>query len=453
MLAAVCCIACDDTTEKVGSSIIPESDIIEIQTKTYSATTRSIAVDSVLGKTDKVYLGRFTDPQTGSMLEADFMAQFNCVEGGNVFPAKGEIKGDSAVRTELRLFFTTFFGDSTNTMEAEVYQLQTTLDEQEKYYTNINPTQYYDPTQEPLTKIVYTAIDNTLEDSELEDSEHYANVCIPLPNSIGTEMIKQYREHPEYFTNATSFIQNICPGYYVKSTHGDGTILYIDQVALNVHFTDAKNDSVYVTQFVSTEEVLQTSRFSTQQVEQLIQDSTATYLKTPAGIFTEVTLPISEMMADGDSINSAKIIFTRYNEDTASRFKFGTPQTLLMVRKDEMNTFFEKNRLTDNVSALYTTYNATFNRYEYSNIARLVIHANNERQAWLAAHPEATEEDYAKTHPGWDKVVLIPVSPIKDSNGSIVNFRHDLRLNSARLVGGQDKVEIKVICSAFRDAK
>ena len=451
LAAIVCCIACDDTTDKIGGSIIPENDNIEIKSKTYHASTRSIAVDSVLGKTDKVYLGRFTDPQTGSILEADFMAQFNCVEGGNAFPAEGEVKGDSAVRTELRLFFTTFFGDSTNAMEAEVYQLHTTLDESKKYYTDIDPTQFYDPTVQPLAKKVYTAIDYTLEDSELESNEHYANVCIPLPNSIGTGMIKLYREHPEYFANATSFIENVCPGYYVKSTHGDGTILYIDQVALNVHFVEAKSDSVYVTQFVSTEEVLQTNRFSTQQVQQLVEDTTATYLKTPAGIFTEVTLPIAEMMADGDSINSASIIFNRYNDNVASRFKFGTPQTLLMVRKAEMNTFFEKNRLTDNISALHTGYNTTYSRYEYSNIARLVIHAENERQAWLAAHPGSTEEDYALAHPDWNKVVLIPVTTVEDSNGSIVNFRHDLSLNSTRLVGGKDEIEIKVICSAFKD--
>ena len=179
-------------------------------------------------------------------------------------------------------------------------------------------------------------------------------------------------------------------------------------------------------------------------------DSSCTYLKTPAGIFTEVTLPIAEMMASGDSINSAKIIFTRYNDMGNTRYQFGIPQILVMVRKGEMHTFFEKNRLTDNVSAFYTTYNKTFNRYEYSNIARLVIHAENERQAWLTANPDATEADYATAHPDWNKVVLVPVTTIKDSNGSIVNFRHDLSLNSTRLVGGTDKIEIKVICSAFK---
>ena len=451
LVALICCIACDDNTGTLGNSITPGSDSIDIKTRTYYATTRSVAVDSVLGKTSKVYLGRFTDPQTGSLLEADFIAQFNCVEGGNVFPPADSIKGDSAVRTELRLFFTTFFGDSTNTMEAEVYQLLNTLEEGEKYYTNVDPTLFYDPSSAPLTKKVYTAIDYTLEDSELSDNEHYANVCIPLPNHIGNEMIKTYRSNPEFFANATSFIENICSGYYIKSTHGDGTVLYIDQVALNVHFADMNTDSVYVTQFVSSEEVLQTSRFSTQKVDHLVADSTCTYLKTPAGIFTEVTLPIAEMTADGDSINSAKIIFTRYNDVEETRYQFGTPETLLLVRKSEMDTFFEKNRLTDNVSAFYTTYNKTYNRYEYSNIARLIIHAENERQAWLTANPNATESDYDTINPDWNKVVLIPVTTIKDSNGSIVNFRHDLSLNSARLVGGNDKIEIKVICSAFKN--
>lgn len=450
LIALVCCIACDDNTGTLGNSITPGADSIDIKTRTYYATTRSLAVDSVLGKTGKVYLGRFTDPETDAIFEADFIAQFNCAEGGNVFPPADSIKGDSAVRTELRLFFTNFFGDSINTMGAEVYQLQETLQEGETYYTNIDPTQYYDPAG-PIASKVYTAIDYTLEDSELEDSEHYANVCIPLPNEIGNEMIKLYRSNPEFFENATNFIQNVCPGYYVKSTHGDGTVLYIDQVSLNIHFQDQRTDSIYVTQFVGSEEVLQTNRFSNQQVSHLVADSSCTYLKTPAGIFTEVTLPIDDIMAEGDSINSAKIIFTRYNNPTDTRYQFGTPQTLLMIRKGEMSTFFEKNKLTDNISAYYTTYNGVYNRYEYSNIARLVVHCYNERENWLQENSDKTEADYEAAYPDWNKVVLVPVTTVTDSNKNIVNFRHDLSLNSTRLVGGNDKIEIKVISSSFKE--
>ena len=77
LVALICCIACDDNTGTIGNTTTPGSDSINIKTQTYYATTRSIAVDSVLGKTSNVYLGRFTDPQTGSLLEADFIAQFN----------------------------------------------------------------------------------------------------------------------------------------------------------------------------------------------------------------------------------------------------------------------------------------------------------------------------------------------------------------------------------------
>ena len=181
ILTLLCClIACDDNTGTLGNSITPETDSIKIQTFTYQATSRSVKVDSVLGKTDKVYLGRFTDPETGSIFEADFIAQFNCTEGGDIFPPADSVKGDCAVRAEVRLFFSTFFGDSTNTMTAEVYELESTLQESEKYYTNIDPTQFYDATSAPLATKVYTAIDYTLDDSELTDEEHYANVCTLL---------------------------------------------------------------------------------------------------------------------------------------------------------------------------------------------------------------------------------------------------------------------------------
>lgn len=432
VLTLLCClISCDDNTGSLGGSVIPGNDAIFVDTATCWAESRSIAVDSVLGKTSKVYLGRFTDPQTNSLFEADFIAQFNCEEGGNVFP--DSIPGDSSVRVELRLFFTTYFGDPTNTMTAEVYELKETLQEGEKYYTNLDPTPFIE--ENPLATKVYTATDYTLEDSELNDSEHYSNVSIPLPNEIGTEMIRKYRSNRELFANASNFIDSICKGYYIKSSKGDGTVIYVDQATLNIYFQDSKSDSIFVTQFAGTEEVLQANRFNTDanSLKPLIMDNTCTYLKTPAGIFTEVTLPIDEIMENNDSINATKISFQCYNDAFDTKYKFGIPQTLLLVHKDEMYTFFEKNKLTDNISSFYAIYNSTYNRYDYSNISNLISYCKSK---------------YGQSD-DWNKVVLIPVTTITDSNSYIVNFRHDFSLNSVRLVGGKDKIKITVIKSRF----
>ncbi len=426
-----CLIACDDNTGTLGSSVVPSYDGISIDTATYWANSKSIGIDSVLGKTNNVYLGRFTDPQTGSMFEADFITQFNCEEGGRVFPE--EIPGDSALKVELRLFFTSYFGDPTNTMTAEVYALDNTLQEGTKYYTNLDPSLFYNTEEEPLARKVYTATDYTLEDSKLNDSEHYPNVVIPLPREIGTKMIQQYRKNKDLFLNASNFIENVCKGYYVKAAGGDGTVLYIDQATLNIHFKDSKSDSVFVTQFAGTDEVLQANRFKTANVQQLIDDHSCTYLKTPASIFTEVELPIDEITANNDSINSVRIIFNCYNDTADTDYKFGIPQMLLMIHKDDMNTFFEKNKLTDNISSFYTSYNSSYNYYEYNNIAKLITYCKNKQSE----------------SPDWNKVVLIPVTTITDSNKNIVNFRHDLTLNSVRLVGGENSIKIRVIRSRF----
>ena len=433
LVLLVCLVSCDDSTGTLGGSVVPDRDAITVDTFSVWATSATISGDSVLGKTSKVYLGRFTEQskdQLDPMLEASFIAQFNCEEGGNVFP-KATTEED-IVKVELRLFFSEYFGDPTTPMTTEVYELSTTLQEGEKYYTDIDPKRFYDDSDILATK-VYTITDYTLEDSELNDSEHYPNVIIPLPKCVGMEFVRKYRENPEYFSDASSFIENVCKGYYVKVSRGDGAILYIDQVVLNIHFKDHDSGSVLVTQFAGTEEVLQVNQFTTNGLKNLEEDKSCTYLRTPAGLFTEVELPVDAILENRDSINTAKIVFNCYNDENDTEYKFGTPQTLLMVHKDEMYSFFEKNKLTDDISSFYTTYNSTYNCYVYSNIARLITYCKEQKE----------ESD------DWNKVVLIPVTTILDSNNYIVNFRHNFRLNSVRLVGGNDKIRIRLVTSRF----
>lgn len=66
----------------------------------------------------------------------------------------------------------------------------------------------------------------------------YPNVTFPLDKKTFGEdrILKVYREHPEYFKDAATFIDKIFKGVYVKSDYGDGTILYVDYVALNMQF-------------------------------------------------------------------------------------------------------------------------------------------------------------------------------------------------------------------------
>lgn len=457
--------ACDDSTGNIGSSVTPTSDSLSIHTATYYARSRSVKVDSILAKTSTTYFGRFIDPETNTLFEADFMTQVNCFEGGTVFPDAGKILGDTAERVELRLFFSSFFGDSLNAMKLEVYPLSEVIGEGEHYYTNIDPTCYYDAEAAPIATKVFSAIDCTLKDSILNDENHYDNVCVTLPRQIGTDIIRTYREHPEYFASATPFLEHVCKGFYIRCTQGNGTVLYLDQVNLNISFTLAENDSVYTSQFVGSQEVLQVNRFLVEGTEPLVADASCSRLKTPAGIFTEVELPVEEITAADDTINQAKIVFTAYNNTfEGAAYPFATPSTLLMVRESKLTEFFENNELADNVTSFYTSFNKSYNQYEFNNIARLIAVMNSERKQWMNAYadsyPAATAEEasaaYAAEHPDWNKVLLVPVATLTDSNNSIFAFRHDMKLGSVCLQGGDPEqggmlIPVKIITSAFRD--
>ena len=460
-ISAITFIACDDNTDMLGSSIVPAGDEMEIDTVTFYAKSRSIlANDSILANTNRVYLGRHTDPESGAVFSSDFITQFNCVENYG-FPAEGVV-GDSAYKIEMKLFYNSYFGDSLNPMKCEVYELDRTLEEGTPYYTNIDPTEFYDAQSGPIAEKTYCAIDYAIHDSIRHGDNFTPSITIPLPIELGNRFIQKYYETnangdsigKEYFANSEKFIENILKGLYVKSTQGDGTVIYVSMARLNVHFqhyitgTSGKKDSLVtaIATFSSTKEVLQVNKFSNGDLQPLVDDNSCTYLKTPAGIFTEVELPIKEIAENTDTLNLTKITFTRYNQSTDYQYKYSIPAVLLMVRKSEMYDFFLKNKTYDNKTSFYSTFNSTYNQYAFNNISRLINHCYAEYNNGIAGDP-----DWESKNPDWNKVVLIPVSTTKDSNGNIVGITHDLKMNSIKLRGGKDNTAIKIITSRFKE--
>ena len=465
-----CFIACDDNTGNLGESLMPDKDDISIGTNTYEATTRSLlAGDSILAKTSTAYLGKYTDPLYGTF-EADFLAQFHCVEDFE-FPENG-VAGDTAISAEIKLYLTSYFGDSINPCHLSVYPLNKVLEDNQSYYTNIIPEEYYDATLPPLANRPFTAQDKVIPDSITSANGYVPYISIPLPQEFGTEIIRKYYETDsqgkhigkQYFANADAFINNVCKGMYFKCDQGDGTILYILQAQLNVTFgyyeisSTGKADSLItvIAQFAGTQEVIQANRFQTdmETLNKLVEeDGSCTYLKTPAGIFTEVTLPMDEIAANhiekGDTLNSVKLTFTRYNEnitDSEGSLKhlMGIPHTLLMVRKKDMYTFFEKNAVIDNKTSYLTSFNENYNTYTFSNIAQLITHCIAEKNN---ANNGSLDKD-------WNKVVLIPVVTTSDTSGNIVTIRHNLNLTSARLMGGfneENKLQVRITYSKFKE--
>ena len=348
--------SCDDSTYGIGDSTISSEDPIPAGEAKYFATTKSILADSIYARTNTAYLGKYTDPTFGEFT-ADFIAQFYCTDNFEFPENIKEIK-----KLELSLYYDTFFGDSLNSMILQVDTLDTIIPEKElsTFYTSVDPTLYYNPNTTPIARKAYAAkglstVDTTYTYTDLYGTTTEENICwhnVTLPKSLGNHMYKKYTEDKNNYKDAEAFIKNVLKGLYVHCTNGDGTILYINDMELIMHYDyyiqsgSGKMDSLVSSSsvFAATKEVIQANRFqNSDRLKELAESTTdCTYLKTPAGIFTEVTLPIEEISSthQNDTLNAASITFTRYNEKEESNYQMSTPQYLLMVRKCDMHNFF-----------------------------------------------------------------------------------------------------------------
>jgi len=449
--------SCDDTTNGIGESTIAGNDSIPAGAKIYFVQTRSILADSVYARTSTAYLGKYTDPQFGEF-SADFIAQFNCTDNFELPKTLQEI-----TELQLRMYYGSYFGDSKNAMRLQVDTLSKVIPEKElsTFYTSVDPSQYYDIQSKPIARKAFAATGTSAQDTTYTSYDSYGYESyftyywqdIKLPLSLGQYMYDKYVENKDNYKDAEKFIKNVLKGFYVHCTHGDGTILYIDDIQLRLKFTymiessSGKVDSIVngITTFAATKEVIQANHFqNSERLKELAEEKNHTYVKSPAGIFTEVELPINEIaeIHQRDTLNAVSITFTRYNEKSDSKYTMGIPQYLLMVRKCDMYKFFENNQLHDGKTSFLASFvssGESANTYSFNNIAPLISYC-------------MAESADKKNDPDWNKMVLIPVKTETDSNGNIIGIKNSLDMESACLVGGENennRLPIQVLYTKF----
>lgn len=483
--AAAMFAACSDSTDSIGSSISDEIDGVNVETASYDVASRSILADSVLSNTSTGYLGMVRDPETGAYITGDFMAQFYSLENFS-FPSKssivtrdangnvvhGTVRADSC---QIRLFYDKHYGDSTSTMKLTAYEMEKPMNEDRKYYSNFDPLKEGYVRSNGIHKDkVYSLTDFVVPQNERDTATYEPYITINLNdpytdkdgktyNNYGTYVMQKYYDDPSNYRNAWTFRNNVVPGFYFKHKSGLGNMAYIDASQLDVYYTIDTGDSIRsaVDVFWGTEEVLQQSNITNDKaaLTRLAADESCTYLKTPAGIFTELTLPVENVLNghSNDNIASARLTIPRINSNITSEYAFDIPQTLLIIPEDSLYSFFEKDNVYNNRTSYIASYSSSTNAYTFSNISGMInAMANN-----------------ANRSANWNKVVLIPVelttTTINSSNydssiyyyygytsGSstrVTKVAHDMSLTSTKLVKGTSSnspLKLEVIYSRFK---
>ena len=437
-MALLC--GCDDTTTGIGE-FVAEGDEIHAFSDSYNVTTGTVLLDSVYSRTGTAYLGKFTDGQYGEF-SAGFIAQINCPANFELPTTFQKLEGIT-LRLAYPKYASGYFGDSLSVLRVRVDSLDTVIDDNGKnkdlYYTSLDPTRYYNEKESPLVEKDYSAYDMALNDS-IRNLRSFSSIEIPLGKSFVDYFNAKYVENDhQNFKDASTFINNVLKGFYVHTSQGEGSILYINDIALVLDFayttkTTAGKDSVIhgVALMPATKEVFTSTTFkNSSKLEELVKDESQTYLKTPAGLCTEIQLPIEAMYADHstDTLNSITLTLTKFREDDiANPYKMGSPSRLLLVRKNEAKAFFENNEVNNNKTSFLTSYSSTYNTYTFSSLNRLISQIFSEVRN---GKPKVE---------GWDKVLLIPVETETTTTTSgqeqVLSVSHDMKVNSAKLRKG-----------------
>lgn len=481
-LAAVIGILATSCTEDTGTmGIYDANDGVTTSTATFYATTRSAVMGSIVADNTNAYLGNVVDPESNTNIKAECAVQFFCYENYSM-PKKelmvGKYKLVDGKYTEIehgvplcdscevRIYLNSYYGMGNTPMKLEVYELdpENVMSENTVYRTDIDLSQYLKKPITPVATKVFTPVDYSLTDAEREEDTYTNNIRVVLPREIGQRIMDKYYASPSSFSDSFSFTNEVFPGLYMRIKEGEGTMLKTMVSTLNIfynytdaYYTDQVNNGI--SRFSATPEIIQSTRFKNTGVTALANDVQEdgtlrdyTYLKTPAGICTEMTLPIDEIFAahPTDSISLAEVTLTRLNKDYEDKYQLKTASGLLMVRKGEMQSFFEKHKVSDNRTSYTTSFDPNFNSYAFGNISRLIAYCKKEKTDG-ARKQGISEDEWAKQNPDWNKVLLVPVITSSNSSGNQTSVSHDMQLTSTRLVGGRTPIKINVIYTSYSD--
>ena len=471
VIAALTFAACDDTTEGIGGSITNKIDNINISNSAFNVTTKSIVADSVLSRNNTGLIGKMKDPETGNYVKGDYMTQLSVLPTFSVDTLdyikqanKGSIEADSCY---LLVSYNASYGDTIAPMKVTAYEMTKPMAEDQEYYSNYDAFEkgWVNENNQHWSSNYNLSNTSDVKNFKIYLNKEYKNKKDGKTyKNYGSYIMQTYAEHPEYFKTNFKFLHNVCPGFYIKNVGGTGNMAKIWNTELifywkkTIKAKDGVTDSTGIgyNRFDGTEEVLQLNKIEndTENLKKLASQEDWTYLKSPAGIFTEVTLPIDDIMKghEKDTLNTATISFPRLNNaDEDNPYNFATPSTILMVQKDSLQSFFEKSKLADSRTSYTTSYSRTGtykNAYTFQNIANLV---------------SAMYKNKGKGE-NWNKVVLVPVNVITTTQGYttvISKINHDMSLASTRLKRGvittdsngkeTSPIQIKVIYSKFKE--
>lgn len=380
LLSLILLYSCDDSLKDMGFTIQPETDRVTVGTDSLIVRATTVSVDSLLpegmfGKTKRPVLGEYKDPLFGTT-KSDYVGEFYYPKGRN-FPDT-EVTIDSV---KVGVFYDTWRGDSISPIGLSVYEVIKSLPTG-SHFTKFNPKEYVDM-QSPLGKTVFTAGNIEVPKAEREDRDYYHRGLVTIPKEVGERIYNLSETVKDLDTDS---FKEYFKGLYITTDFGSGSMMRVDHTYLYIHFkyldkngSSTKEDTIRTgtTVFNTTPEVIQINQIQNKSDKLLEENAEYSFIKSPAGVFTELTIPLTEKeeILNNRALNLARFSVTAVPEkNTDLKFKLKPSPYLLLINKDDMKEFFEKRKLPDNITSYYASFDETTYRYDFGNLSAMINH-------------------------------------------------------------------------------
>lgn len=380
--------SCVDTLDKVGFTIQPENDRVSVGTDTLKLSSRTIQVDSVFSKTKYPILGEYIDPVFGT-IRSEYVGEF-------YYPENQTFK-DGAIIESVRLTvsYSSIIGDSLAPMRLAVYKVNKELPKNQNY-TNFDPTTRADMSA-PLGTQLFTGRNNTYRietyySANTPQSVRVYEIHTELPKSIGQSFLDEYKKPNRGAFKNTDTFRKFFPGLYITTNYGNSTILDVNLTSLNIFYkyldpkgSSEKTDTIRTAEFRLniTPEVTQINHIQNNNDKLLAPNDKGTFVKSPAGVNTEITFPISKIYSEltTRSLNQARFMVYAIPEASQDeKVKLSPPDYLLLVNKDSLQNFFKNRKLYDNVTSFYAPFNRDTYSYNFGNIAAMINYYKRQKK-------------------------------------------------------------------------
>lgn len=401
LLVGVCLllVSCEDRSNTLGVGMMPDYTRFKSFDTTFDLSYRTISADmkgtgsSASGtqynrmyvSSNYGYIGRIPNQEFGG-IETEYLTQMYCPEGFLFRDQPVDNRIDSAF---LTLYYDGYSGYGKDLVEVTAYRLDKPLPGNSKYSLESISDYYTRGVSEELGRASYMAVTGTPHEGK------GTYIRIPIAREIGQDFYDKSVAGSEVFRSQAAFDQYF-PGVYFRVSAGTGSVIRVVRTALTFcyrteqmlkrHSTGKVDSLAYVPtiqELSHTNEVPQLSRFANMGLSELMAPgSDYAYIKSPAGVLAEITIPTREIKKKLDEapkgsvrvLASAPFAISGENRQL-SEYQLVYPTSLVLMPRDSVAHFFES-ELTD-ADSPFTTYVSRqaiqgSSTYTFGNISALI---------------------------------------------------------------------------------